>query len=225
MNDLLRVFSPADRRASGGRKRLRPPIAVVAAILASLLVPAGAFAQSAAVIDFDGLPEGMIVDQVTSGAGVSGAPMSGSVAVYGASADPAVATNAAIVFDATCGGGGPQDCSGYEPDMYRPELGNVLTIAPNLTDANGDGIVDHPNVYPGGGVYRFDFSQFGPGSVTVESFDLLDFEAGETGSVDLFAANGALIASVPFSGSGGEADVTTVSVGVAGVARMEVTVL
>ncbi len=223
MNALLRVVSLADAAAPGSPTRLLRRLTVVSAILAALLVPAGAVAQSTAVIDFEGLPAGKIVNDVASGTGISGAAVGGSVAVFGARADGAVTSNAAVVYDATCGGGPPAMCSGGEMDMHKPELGNVLVMGRDLTDSDGNGLVDVPDVDNDGGEFRFDFSRFGPGTVTVESLDVLDHEADRVAFVELFAG-GALIRTVPIAG-GGNNTVTTVSIGVSGVDRMEVTLL
>jgi hypothetical protein len=223
MNGLLCGASLADAAAPRSRKRLWRRLTVVSATLAVLFVPAGALAQSTAVIDFEGLPAGKIVNDVASGTGISGAAVSGSVAVFGARADGEVTSNAAVVYDATCGGGGPAMCSGGEVDMHKPPLGNVLIIGRDLTDADGNGLVDVPDVDNDGGEYRFDFSRFGPGTVTVDSLDLLDHESGRVAYVELFAG-GVLIRTVPIPG-GADNAVTTVSIGVSGVDRMEVTLL
>jgi hypothetical protein len=223
LNALSSVASLAHAAAPQSRKRLWRRLTVVSAILAALLVPAGALAQSTAVIDFEGLPAGKIVNDVASGTGISGAAVSGSVAVFGARADGEVTSNAAVVYDATCGGGGPAMCSGGEIDMHKPPLGNVLIIGRDLTDSDGDGLVDVPDVDNDGGEYRFDFSRFGPGTVTVDSLDVLDHEAGRVAYVELFAG-GVLIRTVPIPGGANNA-VTTVSIGVSGVDRMEVTLL
>jgi hypothetical protein len=88
-------------------------------------------AQHAATIDFQGLPEGTIVDAVSRGAGIGGDVVAGAIAVLGETPDPAITTNAAILFDATCTGG----CTGGDTDLEKPQLGNVLIMALHLTDA------------------------------------------------------------------------------------------
>ena len=76
-----------------------------------------------AVIDFEGIPEGTIVDELYSGYGISGAPIDGKVIVFGFNPDFAAFTNTAMIFDATCTPGGtPADCSGGDSDLFNPTL-------------------------------------------------------------------------------------------------------
>src|SRR3712207_8786245 len=88
----------------------------------------------------------------------------------------------------------------------KPPLGNVLIIGRDLTDADGNGLVDVPDVDNDGGEFRFDFSRFGPGTVTVESLDVLDHEADRVAFVELFAG-GALIRTVPIAGGGNNTEI------------------
>ena len=206
--------------------KARSLLALVALIAGSLFVfpsTASAATQSA-VIDFEGLPAGTVVNSVSVGSGVSGDPISGSVAVFGDSANPNINTNAAIVFDATCGGGTPADCTGDDPDLFMPALGNVLIMAENLRDSNGDGLVDNPDDADlPNAPFSFDFSGFGPGTVTVHSFDVLDIEPVEAPAlVELFGpGNVSLgVTSIPATGDNG---LGTVNLGVSGVERMMVT--
>ncbi len=198
---------------------------VVAAALAFLGAPSVATAQTLnAVIDFERLPEGGIVNEVTLGAGISGDPISGRVAVFGDSADPAIASNAAIIFDAVCGGAAA-GCSGDDPDLFKPALGNVLIIGENLADANGDGLVDDPNDADlRGATFRMNFTGLGAGVVvTVESIDLLDVEDDEPGPFVQLFAGGQVIATIPLPVTGNNEHVT-VPIGVSGADRMEVTI-
>jgi cysteine-rich repeat protein len=177
-----------------------------------------------ATIDFEGLAEGSVVSSVSSGAGISGATVAGSVQVYGDSANPAITTNAAIVFDATCGGG----CTGGDSDLYKPFLGNVLIIAEDLVDANNNGRIDDPDDADlMHAPITFDFSGFGPsGQVKVESLYVLDVESDEmNGTVELFAGGpgGTLLAppiQLPVTGDNGG---QTLTINVGGVDFMRVT--
>lgn len=131
-------------------------------------------AQTASVIDFEGMPEGAIVDSVNSGYGISGEPVSGVVHVYGYSAEPLITTNAAMIFDATCKPGGtPADCSGSDADLFRPEWGNILIVSEDLDSTDPDD-ADLPLTY-----MTFVYADWGPGSVTIETFNVQDIEEDE----------------------------------------------
>jgi hypothetical protein len=197
---------------------------VVAAASLFAVTASGLAATQSAVIDFEGLAAGTIVNSVSVGSGISGDPISGSVAVFGDSADASIATNAAVVFDAACGGSAAT-CSGEDADLFKPALGKVLIIAEDLVDANNDGFVDDPDDADlKNAPFSFDFSSFGSGTVTVQSIDVLDVEAGveEPAFIELFDASNALITTVaiPATGNNGLA---TVNVNVSGVERMVVT--
>jgi hypothetical protein len=170
-------------------------------------------------MDFTGLPEGLLVGSLSSGSGITGDAVPGSVQVYGDRAPVGDGTrNAAMVYDAACHGGGPSSCSGGEDDKFKPMLGKVLTIAKSHADTNGDGLADAPDTAGEGGQLRFDFSRFGTGSVTVMSLDVLDAERG--GWIKLFA-RGALVATVRF-GPTRNNGLSTFPLGQSGIDRMEV---
>ena len=174
----------------------------------------GAAAAAAAnvVVDFERLQAGAVVSEASSGAAVAGERIAGSIAVFGQSRDGAVSSNAGVVFDATCGGS-PAGCMPDEPDKFKPELGNVLTVNENVRDRNGDGLVDSPNPAADGGVVRLDFSGFGPGKATVLSFDVLDLD--HSGGFVEVHAGGKLVKrqSIPHTGNNGLA---TVDIGAPG---------
>lgn len=183
-------------------------------LLVGLLVPAAAVADSGATIDFEGLAEGSIVSLVSSGSGISGGP-SGSVAVFGHNADPAITTNSAMIFDGTCTGG----CSGGDDDLFFPDQGNILIISEDLdpTDPDDSDLK--------GNFFTFDFSAWGSGEVTVESLVATDLgddrnERDFPGSIQLFS-EGVEIAVVPIPRMGNN-ESKTVAVGVAGVDFMKV---
>jgi hypothetical protein len=128
-------------------------------------------ALEASTIDFEGLAEGMIVDSVSHGAGISGFDATGLVTVFGFNPDHA--TNAAMIFDATCTPGGtPADCSGGDADLFKPGQGNVLIISEDLDGSDPDD-ADNGNEY-----FDFDFSGWGSGVVTIGTMvlDILDIE-------------------------------------------------
>lgn len=129
-------------------------------------------AVQTAVIDFEGLSAGSIVSSLSSGNGISGDPFSGSVGVYG---DNGVhAANAAMVFDATCGGGPAANCTGDDPDLFQEDLGNVLIVSEDLDGSDPD---DSDNA---GAELRFDFTGFGPGSFTIVGLTILDIDDDES---------------------------------------------
>ncbi|OGO66043.1 MAG: hypothetical protein A2Z45_08245 [Chloroflexi bacterium RBG_19FT_COMBO_55_16] len=166
------------------------------------------------VIDFEGFSEGDFVYSVYSGHGVSGDAVNGDIAVRGYNPRFGLAVNAAMIFDATCQPGGtPADCSGGGYDLFNPAEGNVLIVSADLDQSDPD-----DDARPGAYVW-FDFTNWGPGSVTVESVDVQDVDVEEPGDayIQLFAG-GSLISEIliPDTGDGW----TTVTIGVSGVDGM-----
>jgi len=132
-------------------------------------------AASESVIDFEGLPEGMIVSSVSSGNGISGDPISGYVGVFGYNPVFGPQVNAAMIFDARCLPGGiPASCTGQDGDLFNPEFGNTLIISEDLDSSDPD----DADVL--GAVFHFDYRTWGPGTVTVKSLDVQDVEEEET---------------------------------------------
>jgi hypothetical protein len=198
---------------------MRLAVVLTALVGISAFGAGSASAQLRTNMNFEGLPEGLIVSSLASGSGIAGDTVAGSVEVFGDHTPVGDGSaNAAMVYDAACHGGGPADCSGREPDKFAPKLGRVLTIGRSLADANGDGLADAPDTAGSGGELRFDFRGFGTGSVTITSLDVLDVESG--GWIKLFA-RGVLVGTVavPATANNGLA---TVAVGYAGIDRMEV---
>jgi len=177
-------------------------------MVAVTFVPASA--NPGSTIDFEGLAEGAFVNSVASGAGISGDPVEGSVAVFGYNPFfPGV--NAAMIFDATCSGG----CSGGASDLYGPAQGNVLIISRDL-DQNDPEDLPNPRGY-----FEFGFSGLGWGWVTVESLVVGDIDSYQAGANIQLFGSGVLLATVaiPVTGDGVYA---TVPVGVSNVDRMRV---
>jgi len=160
-----------------------------------------------AEIDFEGLAAGTIVDEVSTGVGVSG-PLGGSVQVFGFNPVFGAEVNAAVIFDSACPPTGVSaDCSGTDTDLGTPNLvnfggpgigiggevgspfqndtplGNILIVAENLVDGNNDGLVDDPDDADLAGEFvDFDFSTTknnGKGTVTVNSVTVMDIEGNE----------------------------------------------
>lgn len=142
----------------------------------------------AAVIDFEGIPEGTIVDQVYSGYGISGAEIEGYVIVDGFNPDFGEDINAAMIFDATCEpGGAPANCTGNDGDLFNPPLGNTMIISEDLdtTDPDDADVV--------GSTFGFEYSQLGDGAgATVESITVQDVEEEETEDARMYFYEGGL---------------------------------
>jgi hypothetical protein len=182
----------------------------------------------AAVIDFEGIPPGTIVDTLYSGYGISGAPIEGSVFVN--AYNPELGdVNAAMIFDATCpppGGPPPPGnaafCSGGDSDLFNPDFGNTLIISEDLDTTDPDD-ADVP-----GAVITFEYSNLGDGSgAFVESLEVQDIEEdqGELEDAKITFFEGGLggkplgEVDIPNTGNG---ETAIVPVNIAGVDAMEV---
>lgn len=200
----------------------------------------------AAEIDFEGLPEGYILDEVYTGHGVTGS-ISGVVKITG---NP----SSAIVFASDCPAGGtPADCSGADVDLGTPnecvggpgvdgDLGdglggecgsiyknldalyNIAIVAENLIDRNPvDGLIDNPDDADVAGEYiEFDFTDLKGKGVTVNSFTYLDNDEGEDNAMVFFWGPGTLNPSSFGLDAVGDNGVLTLTPGIAGVERMRV---
>lgn len=152
----------------------------------------------AAEIDFEGLDEGAIPNEVSTGKGVSG-PLSGTISVFAYNPSFESGTNAAVIFDSSCPPDGkPANCSGGDPDLGTPNqahggpgvgiggtesnataLGKILIIGENLKDQDKNGLVDDPDdANLPGSYYNFDFSKVQGGMVTINSVTVVDIERG-----------------------------------------------
>ncbi|MES0361251.1 MAG: hypothetical protein ABUK20_10075, partial [Anaerolineales bacterium] len=177
----------------------------------------------AAVIDFEGIPAGTIVDELYSGYGISGAPIEGFVFVN--AYNPELGdVNAAMIFDATCPPppGDDSFCSGGDADLFNPDFGNTLIISEDLDTTDPDD-ADVP-----GAIISFDYSNLGDGSgAFVESLEVQDIEEdqGELEDAKITFFEGGLGGTpvgevdIPHTGNGNTA---IVPVNVAGVDAMEV---
>ncbi|MEK6152402.1 hypothetical protein WIW50_04050 [Flavobacteriaceae bacterium 3-367] len=135
-----------------------------------------------AVIDFTPIAAGTVVSSLSSGNGVSGEVIAGSISVYGENLDPARPdVNHAMVFDT-------DNPTGGDDDLVVPGADNqeVLIISEDLdaADPDDDGVP--------GGIFTFDFSGFGTGVVDVVEFTAIDTEEG--GTYEAFDGDGILIA-------------------------------
>jgi hypothetical protein len=139
------------------------------------------------VVDFEGLPAGTIVDELSSGAGVTG-PLVGVIKVSSINDD---GLNVACIFDSANPTNSDLDL-GTPNELYGgpgigvggasndTPYGNIMIITGNLRDLNNDGLVDFPNDDPfPDGPLTFDFSMVGTnGTVLVKDITFID--SGDT---------------------------------------------
>jgi hypothetical protein len=176
--------------------------------------------QVSAVIDFEGIPAGTIVTQLSSGFGISGDPFPGFVAVHAHNPDLGD-VNAAMIFDATCPPGNvPADCSGNDADLFRPSFGKTLIISEDL-DTN-----DPDDADVAGSFIQFVYSEFGDSQgAYVEDLAVHDIEEDqgelEDAKITFFGVGGTSLGvrDIPHTGNGGTA---VVPVGIDGVIAMEI---
>jgi hypothetical protein len=203
---------------------------------------------SAGDIDFEGLAEGTVIDEVSNGNGANGLP-NGHVDVFGFNPKFGFADNAAIVFDSSCPPGGvAADCSGNDKDLGSPNttcpgggpgvgaggacpgtfqndtaLGKIAIIAKDLTDSEPDGLVDDPNDDDQRGQYiDFDFKPLAGKDVTVNSITYIDNDEGEFDAQLEFFGPGTLNPSTIGITAVGNNGVNTITPGISGVKRMRV---
>ncbi len=169
-------------------------------------------ASPGSVIDFEGLAEGQIVNSVSSGNGISGDPVSGSVKVFGF--QPRTSDNRAMIFDAECNGG----CTGGDFDLYFPGFGNILILSVDGDSSDPDDS-DNPQGY-----FEFDFSGVGSGHVTVKSLTIMDVESEEGGGMIVLYDYPTLLDIVPIPNTGNNAS-AVIPINVAGVNLMHVSLL
>jgi len=150
------------------------------------------------VINFDGLPHGTLLAEqyAAQGIHISGVGFRNNT------------INQLIVFN-TAVTGSP------DPDL-QVNAGNIAILPVDLTDANGDGLVDSPNDHTDGGtqIYRFDSPR------DVISFNYIDKE-NPAGQAKAFDAQGNLIASavIPYAGNG---TIQTIQLNALNVSRLEI---
>jgi hypothetical protein len=196
------------------KRTMTTMLALLGGLVASAAAVPARAATLEATIDFEGLAEGAIVSSLSSGSGISGDAVGGSVAVVGA--EGGAGPNAAMIFDATCTPGGtPADCTGDDPDLFFPAQGNVLIVSEDLDTTDPD-----DSATPGS-TLSFDYSGFGPGTVTVVSLTVMDTEeAGGTIALTTSGNPVPTVIPIPVTGNGLSA---VVPIGVSGVTSMLVT--
>ncbi len=161
------------------------------------------------LVDFNGLATGTVVSDVSSGSGISGMAVSGSIAVFGVNFTKDAGVNHAMIFDT-------DNPTGDDEDLVVPgeDHQEVLIISEDLDSSDPD------DQAPPGGSITLDFSGFGPGVVDINSFVTIDNE--EAGEWEAYAAGGALIASGPIASIANSTQ-QVITVNQAGVAKLTVT--
>lgn len=169
-------------------------------------------ATFSAVADFEsGLSSGDTVSTLSSGNGISGTNL-GTISVFGST--PGVSGNAAMIFDATCGGSA-SSCTGGDSDLFSPANGNVLIVSEDGDSSDPDDSAS------AAATLSLGFGAWGDsGLVTVNSLELFDIDTAGA-SIDLYDAGDALLASVPVPVIG-NGDSEIVVVNQTGVRRMVV---
>lgn len=188
-------------------------LATLVAGVASLLLLSTASAAVSTTIDFEGLAEGSTVSSLSSGNGISGPAVLGSISVVG-DRDGSPAGNDAMIFDADCDGGPAANCTGGDTDLYQPDQDNVLIITQ-------DGDAGDPDDAWQGGTLELDFSSFDGGTVYIDTLVILDTDAVEQGKIELF--NGVTLlktVNIPIIADGA---MQTLGIDRGGVDRMLVT--
>ena len=123
----------------------------------SAIVALGAFLPlvQAFELDFEGLPAGTVVFELSAGAGMS-AGFPGIVKVTGYSAQFGPGINPVLIFDSSDPTGGDVDLGTPNEAYGGPgvgnagasndtPMGNVAIIAEDLVDNNDDGLIDDPD--------------------------------------------------------------------------------
>ena len=149
------------------------------------------------VIDFEGLSAGTVVTELSVGQGISGCTTNKTIPVT--SQNGFFGSEAAIVFDSDCppaGGcftdpdlgtpnqdfGGPGIGAGGmsgSPFANDVALGNLLILAENKIDSNGDDLVDEPDDADVPGRVALNLMNLGPKGAKVNSVTLVDVELDE----------------------------------------------
>jgi hypothetical protein len=200
-------------------------------------------------MDFEGLPAGTVVTELSVGNGINGCNASGSVAVT--SQNSIFADEAAIVFDSDC----PvildpfSDCDSRDVDLGTPNedfggpgvgeggeagspfqndvaLGKILVLALDKVDSNGDDLVDDPDDADVSGSYRFDFTGINPNGVSINEVQLIDveFDEGENPALVTLIVPGGGPAAFAINDTGNNGVATIPLIGIEGVTEMLVEV-
>lgn len=139
----------------------------------------------------------------------------------------------ALVFDSSQPSGGDSDLGtpneaydgpgkgrGGKVDggMNNEALGNLLIVAENDLDANGDGLVDTPDDEAAGGKLILTFDE----PVNILQLTLVDIDENESGAVILASHNGDKASETPLKGLGDNSVVRFDHTNWSGVTRFEI---
>lgn len=202
-------------------------------------------------IDFEGLPAGTIVDELSKGAGISETNINGVVRVIGHNTIFPT-TNAAVIFDSECIRG-TISCETQDQDIATPHedfggpgigiggaagglypndtpLGNILILARVLKDSDLDGLVDDPDDADVPGYINFDLSGIRKGkssTVTINSVTIMDvdLQEGEDPGRIIFTGPGIPQATISVFDTENGGVATLDGIGLAGVDNVRVEVL
>ena len=105
--------------------------------------------------------------------------------------------------------GGPGRGSAGTDPAGRNDVaeGNIIILAENVNDGNGDGLVDNPDDDAAGGTITFDFAN----PITIQAFTMVDLDDHANNIITLTFADGRpdLVVSVPQIGNNSRKIVTT----------------
>ena len=204
-----------------------------AALVAAVLVVLSFHPSDATVIDFNGLAAGTIVaGESPSGGTVSDNPYAEfTLSCVNDGGGP----NSLVLFDSQNPTGGDADLGSPNADFGGPGVGwggssgrpgennnnwgNLLIIAENVIDGDGDGLVDDPDDEACGGVIVFEFEQ----AVAVLRVVLVDIDYNETAEVRLYDEVG-IVATLPAQALGNNSVQTLDGGAQLGIYRMEIEV-
>lgn len=171
------------------------------------------------VLSFDatttGIPFGRSTGEVVADQWLSqGVTISG---VTSNASDP----DAVVLFDTANPTGGDSDLITPGPGIDNTVArGQVLVLADDLIDADGDGLVDDPGDSSGGGTFVIDFAY----DVTMETATVLDIDTAEPNCFfEAFDGGGASLGTFPLAQVGDNSSQTIDFGGLAGIRRLELT--
>lgn len=150
----------------------------------------------ACVIDFEGLPKGTVITELSAGSGISGCAVNGVVSVE--SSNSIFSNEAAVVFDSDCTVpcvgkwkdsdlGSPNETFGgpgvgLGGEMGMPQENDTahgmigILVGDKIDDSPADGLVDDPDDADVPGEFRFDFSGINNKGVTIGGVTIMDVE-------------------------------------------------
>jgi len=185
----------------------------------------------ATILDFNSLSAGTVV----AGPAPSGGTVPGDsfVEITLSCVNNGFGPHSAIIFDSRAPTGGDPDLGTPNEDFGGPGIGsggesgaagennraygNLLIVAEDLCDRDGDGLVDDPDDEAGGGVLKFDFANL----VCVLNVVLVDIDYDEWAAVRLYNDTG-LLATISASALGNNSVQSLDCSQHLGVVRMEI---